>query len=138
MTGVQTCALPISVVFFESPHRIRQTLEEIRTLVGDIPIVLARELTKVHETLVRGPISVVLQAPNIATGEATIVADIGHQAETRTAEDVPDEALALEFGRLTDSRQVTKRQAIQSLARKHGRRPNDVYEAVERAKRLGK
>ena len=127
-----------TVVFFESPHRIRETLEEIRTQVGDIPIVLARELTKVHETLVRGPISIVVQVPNIDTGEATIVADIGHKAEIRTAEDVPDEALALEFGQLTDSRRITKRQAIQSLARKHGRRPNDVYEAVERVKRLGK
>src|SRR5215472_16186509 len=49
-----------TVVFFESPHRIRQTLEDIRTRVGDIQIVLARELTKVHEYLVRGPISTVL------------------------------------------------------------------------------
>lgn len=127
-----------TVVFFESPHRIRETLEEIRTQVGDIPIVLARELTKVHETLVRGPISVVLLVPNIATGEVTIVADIGHKIETRTTEAATDEVLALEFGQLTDSRRMTKRQAIQGLARKHGRRPNDVYEAVERAKRLGK
>jgi 16S rRNA (cytidine1402-2'-O)-methyltransferase len=127
-----------TVVFFESPHRIRATLEEIRTHVGDIPIVLARELTKVHEVLVRGPILAVLEHDNIDTGEATIVADVGHKPEDVHIEEVSDETIATELGQLTDSRQMTKRQAIQRLARKHGRRPNDVYEAVERVKRLVK
>jgi 16S rRNA (cytidine1402-2'-O)-methyltransferase len=127
-----------TVVFFESPHRIRQTLEDIRTRVGDVQIVLARELTKVHENLVRGPISTVLTHANVDTGEATIVIDIGHKPEIAQSENASDESIAIEIGRLTNSRQMTKRQAIQSLARKHGRRPNELYEAVERAKRLGK
>ena len=127
-----------TVVFFESPHRIRETLEEIRAKVGDIQIVLGRELTKVHETLVRGPISTVLSSPNIDNGEATIVADIGHKTEIASCEPISDEAMALELGQLTDSGAMTKRQAIQKLARRHRRRPNDVYEAVERAKRLVK
>jgi 16S rRNA (cytidine1402-2'-O)-methyltransferase len=131
-------AADATVVFFESPHRVRQTLEEIRAQVGDIQIVLAREMTKVHENLVRGPISVVLMSSNIATGEATIVADIGHKPDLSAFRDDSDEATAVEIGRLTDSGRMTKRQAIQSLARRHGRRPNDVYEAVERAKKLGK
>ena len=131
-------AADATVVFFESPHRVRHTLEEIKARVGDVRILLARELTKVHETLVRGPISSVLMSSNIATGEATIVADIGHKTEYSTPIDDSDAATALEIGRLTDSGNMTKRQAIQSLARRHGRRPNDVYEAVERAKKLGK
>ena len=127
-----------TVVFFESPHRIRQTLEDIRTRVGDIRIVLARELTKVHEQLVRGPISEVLTCVNVDTGEATIVADIGHKPETTQVEHASDQSIATEIGLLTDSGRMTKRQAIQSLARKHGRRPNDLYEAIERAKKLVK
>jgi len=131
-------AADATVVFFESPHRVRHTLEEIKARVGDVRILLARELTKVHETLVRGPISSVLMSSNIAIGEATIVVDIGHKTECSTPIDDSDVATALEIGRLTDSGNMTKRQAIQSLARRHGRRPNDVYEAVERAKKLGK
>ena len=127
-----------TVVFFESPHRIRATLDEIRTHVGDIQVVLARELTKVHETLVRGPISTVLSQPDVDTGEATIVADIGHKPEYVQSEPVPDETIAQEMGQLTDSGGLTKRQAIQALARKHRRRPNDVYAAIERARKLVK
>jgi len=127
-----------TVVFFESPHRIRQTLEDIRRRVGDIRIVLARELTKVHEQLVRGPISEVLTCVNVDIGEATIVADICHRPETTQVEHASDQSIATEIGLLTDSGRMTKRQAIQSLARKHGRRPNDLYEAIERAKKLVK
>jgi len=124
-----------TVVFFESPHRIRHTLKEIQTQIGDMKIVLARELTKIHEDLVRGPISFILEQPAIDTGEATIVIDIGHKTETEEAVGPSDETMALELGLLTDCEHMTRRQAIQSLARKHGRRPNEVYEAVERAKR---
>jgi len=36
-------------VFFESPHRIIRTLEAVENVFGDIELVLARELTKIHE-----------------------------------------------------------------------------------------
>ena len=57
-----------------------------RHQVGDRAIVVARELTKVHEELVRGPISVVLLGPYRATGELTIVVDLGHKTDTRTTD----------------------------------------------------
>ncbi len=44
-------------IFFEAPHRIEKTLEEILQKFGDIQIVIARELTKLHEEVMRGTIS---------------------------------------------------------------------------------
>ena len=41
-----------TVVFFEAPHRIRETLEQLRHFIGDRPISLCREMTKRHEELV--------------------------------------------------------------------------------------
>src|SRR6185503_18413527 len=51
-----------TVVFFEAPHRIRETLSELQRIVGDCPVVIGRELTKIHEQLVRGPISQALSS----------------------------------------------------------------------------
>jgi len=45
-----------TIVFFEAPHRIQATLTEIAREIGDCQAVVCRELTKVHEELVRGPI----------------------------------------------------------------------------------
>jgi 16S rRNA (cytidine1402-2'-O)-methyltransferase len=126
-----------TAVFFESPHRIRRTLREIADTVGDLPVVVARELTKIHESLVRGHISEVLRDIHIETGELTIVLDIGHKTDSVPA-DVSDEIVSEQLSQLTDRRKLTKRQAIQELAREHGWRPNDIYDAVERLKKLGK
>ena len=49
-----------TMIFYESPHRILKTLEEIRSTFGERNVVVARELTKKFEEIVRGPISSVL------------------------------------------------------------------------------
>lgn len=53
-----------TVVLFESTHRILKTLESLKTRLGDRPIMLARELTKLHETLYRGSVSDVIDQLN--------------------------------------------------------------------------
>jgi 16S rRNA (cytidine1402-2'-O)-methyltransferase len=50
-----------TIVLYESPHRVLKTLEEIRTVFGERNVVVARELTKKFEEIVRGPISSVLE-----------------------------------------------------------------------------
>lgn len=51
---------PRTMIFYESPHRILKTLNEIRVAFGERNVVVARELTKKFEEIVRGPISPVL------------------------------------------------------------------------------
>jgi len=107
-----------TVVFFEAPHRIRRTLETLRQQVGDRQVVLARELTKVHEELVRGPISVVLEHLPAPRGEFTVVIDIGHQPDNAAGE--------------PPATGESKRSIIAALARTYGVSTNAVYEALER------
>ena len=54
-------AEPRTIVLYESPHRILKTLGEIHASFGDRRVVVARELTKKFEEIVRGQISAVLQ-----------------------------------------------------------------------------
>ncbi|HEY1912191.1 MAG TPA: 16S rRNA (cytidine(1402)-2'-O)-methyltransferase [Vicinamibacterales bacterium] len=124
-----------TIVFFEAPHRIRETLVELKRTVGDQPILLGRELTKAHEELVRGPISSVLTALTEMRGEFTVVADIGQLTELAAIEAPADSVLLADFGEMTESRRVTRRQALTAVGRKHGLSPNKVYEALERAKK---
>jgi 16S rRNA (cytidine1402-2'-O)-methyltransferase len=125
-----------TVVFFESPHRIRSTLEQLLVLVGDCQVSIGRELTKAHEELVRGPISAIIGGLTEARGEFTVVVDIGRIPYTAGLEPAGDAEIAHEFGVLTKGGGVRRREAIAKVARRHGRTPNDVYAAIERAKKL--
>jgi len=129
-------AINHAVVFFEAPHRIRETLEQLIPIVGDCPVVVCRELTKVHEELVRGPISTALEAHWEAKGEVTVVADLGLKPETRQQETIGDGDLYSELCQMTENKVSSRRKALNMLARKHRMTPNQVYEAVERAKKL--
>ena len=64
-----------SIVFYESVHRIRETLNNIMDVFGDRNICLCRELTKIHEEFIRGKISDVLNSFNSLKGEFVIVVE---------------------------------------------------------------
>jgi 16S rRNA (cytidine1402-2'-O)-methyltransferase len=49
-----------SIVVYETPHRLKESLDDIREIFGDRRMVLARELTKIHEEFLRGRISEVI------------------------------------------------------------------------------
>ncbi len=51
-----------TLIVFESPHRLLASLEDALAELGDRPAAIARELTQVHEVVVRGPLSELLEA----------------------------------------------------------------------------
>ena len=121
-------------IFFEAPHRIVETLDELERLVGDCEVSISRELTKVHEKTVRGQISLVKQHVTEHIGEFTVVV-----RPTNPQRPVArDEDLVAEFGEMTAIPGVTKRRAVGLLARRHGLQPNRVYALIEDAEKSGK
>jgi 16S rRNA (cytidine1402-2'-O)-methyltransferase len=126
-----------TVVFFEAPHRIHETLAELQRTAGDCPVVVGRELTKAHEELVRGPISKVLDRLNGARGEFTVAALIGQITDIAPATAPSSETLSRQIGEMTVIKGMTKRRAINAVARRHGLAPNKVYELLEAAKKSG-
>ena len=67
---------PHTLVFYESPHRLAGLLEDALAVYGDRPAALANDLTKLHETMTRGPLSALLaavQAMDKVRGEFVLV-----------------------------------------------------------------
>jgi len=126
-----------TTVFFEAPHRITDTLMELKREVGDQSIVVGRELTKAHEELVRGQISDVLTRVRGAKGEFSVALFIGHEPNSYQFEPVSDDVLATEIGEMTTDEGMTKRKAINAVARRHGLTPNLVYQRLEAARKSG-
>jgi len=128
---------PGTVVFFEAPHRITSTLDELRVAIGDCEVVVGRELTKAHEELVRGQISEVMSRLHSTKGEFTVALNIGRLTENKVFVAPPPSQLVAEIGDMTSTKGMTKRRAINAVARRHGLAPNRLYEMVEAAKKSG-
>lgn len=123
-----------TVAFYEAPHRLRATLSEALAVLGDREAVVARELTKLHEEVARGRLSVLLEHFQEPRGEVTVVL-AGQSENTGQCVAAPsDTDLCLEFGQLTETG-LGRREALTALARRYGMPSRDLYAALERAKR---
>ena len=123
---------PRLLAFYEAPHRIRQSLEDLLNVLGDRLIAVGRELTKAHEELVVRHISVVLAGLREPRGEYTVIVSPAVREESSAG--APDaETLAREFGDLTNTMPGSRREVIRELARRHGLSPRQVYQLIESA-----
>ncbi len=118
-----------TVIFYEAPHRILESLEAVEQLFGDRPVVVARELTKIHEEFLRGTAAEIraqLAARDSVKGEITLL--IG-KATAPPPDDTPlEEAVgALEragIPRMDAIKQVARRRG---LAEARGLRPASQF-----------
>ncbi len=130
-------ALPGAATFFESPHRIRRTVEELGIFLGSRQICIARELTKVHQEFLRGPADAISASTIAERGEFTIV--IGPKTDSAVrSEPLSDVDILLSFNRISKSLGASsRRQAVSSTAAELGLSQREVYAAIERAKNSG-
>ena len=125
--------IPGTLVLFEAPTRVRQTLRTIADTLGDPYIVIARELTKVHESWYRGwasELSVEGAIPE--RGEFVILVSDQHR-EGQRATSVADDVVSDEFWRLTEVG-LDRKEILAQLAETFHLPRRAVYAIVTRAK----
>ena len=110
-----------TTVLYEAPHRVLRTLDDLREACGDDrTVVVTRELTKLHEEIVRGPLGTIdIGDPR---GEYVLVIE-GAPVDDRTATD--DEVRQALRSHLDDG--ASTRDAAAAVAREVGRPKREVY-----------
>ncbi len=123
-------AVAPTLVFYEAPHRIEATLNELYRRFGDLEVALGRELTKAHEDIRLGRLGSI-QVPEVR-GEFTVVIDFGELTSV-VGRSRPATGLEIvaEFGYMTESEGLTRRQAISSLARRHRLQARQIFAMIE-------
>ena len=128
-----------TATFFESPHRIAATLEDAGSILGNRPIVLGRELTKLHQEFIRGTAAEVSSALKEPKGEITVV--VGPSTSSSLVNDQFEPAFGASaaqlFNELVETRGLNRRAAITEAAKALGVSARVVYAAVERHKASG-
>ena len=132
----QVASISHSLSFFEAPHRIQKTLDELGHVLGDRPICVGRELTKAHQELVRGPAATLIGHITDPRGEYTVVVGPAQPTEALVIK-VLDQDIYLEFGQLKQISGISRRQQVSAIARKHGRSAKEIYAIIEKMKSSG-
>ena len=116
---------PATLVFYEAPHRILDALDDVDFTLGDRPVVLARELTKMHEEFLRGTAKTVKEQLKTANTRGEMVLLIG-RGEATVKDDRPlPEAVAEAI-----ANGMERMKAIKHIARQRGLSKREVYQAV--------
>jgi 16S rRNA (cytidine1402-2'-O)-methyltransferase len=120
-----------TLIFYEAPHRIREALEDIVAVLGsERPMVIARELTKVHEEFLRGIAGELAEKirDREVKGEITIL--IGKAAAGEQAAGAID--LHARLREIMQQHNVDEKAALKVLAKERGVSKSEVYREVQR------
>ncbi len=123
-----------TAVFYEAPHRIRETLADVAEVLGpDRPVVVARELTKIHEEFLRGTageVAQVLNARGDVKGEITLL--IGKAAEGASAPRGISVRERVE--EIMREEKVDEKAALKKVAKERGISKSQAYRELQKGK----
>lgn len=119
-----------TAIFYESPHRIEQTLEKLTAcLPGNTQVVIARELTKKFESFLRGSVEAVLASLKAQPIKGEIVLLIQGGTLTQHQQDNLSEAMIVQAVQTyIDEQGMKPNHAIKQVAKDYDLKRNDVYE----------
>ena len=110
-------------IIYEAPHKIVTTLNDIYKNMGDVNIVLAKELTKIHESFLRGKVSELISQMENIKGEMIILIE-GNQEIFEEK----NESLSIEEQyELYKKEGLSKNEIIKKIAKNNGVKKNEIY-----------
>jgi 16S rRNA (cytidine1402-2'-O)-methyltransferase len=120
-----------TIIFYEAPHRIEETLADAHEILGDRPACLAREVTKLHEEFRRGSLAELLAslADKPARGEITLL--IGPvPVEDKAAHRDTSQSLADRVDELIRQAKIDRKEALKLAAKERGITKRAAYQEL--------
>ena len=115
-----------TVILYEAPHKLQKTLEDILQTIGDVPICIVRELTKIHEEKIYGKVSEVIQKYKEPKGEFVIILDLNANEDK---EEIDFEQMSLqEHYMFYEKLGLEKKEIIKQIAKDRNVSKNEIYQ----------
>lgn len=124
---------PMTMVFYEAPHRIQKMLQSCLEVLGDRRCCLCREMTKIHEEFLRGTISEMIEIAGDLKGEMVLVVE---GCRDDYSKDV-DMSMILKMVNESVEAGMSTSQAIKDVAGRTGISKNKIYDMVHNSDRKG-
>lgn len=113
-----------TVILYEAPHKIKNTLEDLeKVLDKDRKVVLAREITKIHEEFIRGNIDEILSKVDNLKGEMVLIIEGNHKEKENELCDLSVE----EHYKYYEEQGLEKKEIIKKIAKDRNVNKNEIY-----------
>ncbi len=112
-----------TIIIYEAPHKIKETLIDLEKILESRKVVIARELTKIHEEFIRKDIHNILENVDNLKGEMIIVIE-GCKEER---ENIFEKMTIEEHYRYYEKQQLEKKEIIKKIAKDRNVPKNDIY-----------
>jgi 16S rRNA (cytidine1402-2'-O)-methyltransferase len=112
-----------TIILYEAPHKILNTLRDLKGIIGDRKIVLAREITKIHEEFLREDIDRLIEKCESLKGEIVIIIE-----GLKVQEEILPNMTLEEYYDLYKKQGLTKNEIIKKIARDKKTNKNEIYQ----------
>lgn len=113
-----------TIIFYEAPHKLINTLNVMMEILGNRKIVLARELTKIHEEYIRGTIQEILENYKEPKGEFVIIVEgLNEEIKNTKYENISLE----EHYKIYEKQGLEKKEIIKMIAKDRNVNKNEIY-----------
>ncbi len=117
-----------TLIFYEAPHKLKTMLESVLEVLGNRKIVLAKELTKIHETFIRGYVSEILENIETIKGEFVILVEGSEVSQKEIEQKRLGELTLEEHYEMYEAQGLDKKEIIKKIAKDRGTNKNEVYQ----------
>lgn len=117
-----------TLIFYEAPHKLKTTLETIYEIFGERKIVLARELTKIHEEFIRGNISEILEKVELIKGEFVILIEGSIESKADIQKSKINNQTLEEHYEMYERQGLEKKEIIKKIAKDRNVNKNEIYQ----------
>jgi 16S rRNA (cytidine1402-2'-O)-methyltransferase len=117
-----------TLIFYEAPHKLRTSLACMLEVLGDRKVVLARELTKIHEEFVRGKISTILEQFVDIKGEFVVIVEGNSKSKKELEVQNLNELSLEEHYKFYENQGLDKKEIIKKIAKDRNVSKNEIYQ----------
>lgn len=118
----------VTIILYEAPHKLLQTLKDLKPTVENRNIVLARELTKIHEEYITGTIEEIEQIVQIPKGEYVIIIDKTEKTKKEIELEELNTLSIEEHYKYYEKSGLEKKEIIKQIAKDRNVNKNEIYQ----------
>lgn len=117
-----------TIILYEAPHKLKQTLQDLSEITKERKIILARELTKIHEEYIEGTAIELIEKFKEPKGEYVLLIEKNEKTKKEETKEILNHLTLKEHYQYYETKGLEKREIIKQIAKDRNVNKNEIYQ----------